>query len=74
MNVPGVDCGDEVSKWIEKYLDKPGSGYRLLYFSPALPTRHLTYGPERLLGSTKDDDQVVITCIILIGYEMGDGI
>lgn len=30
--VPTVDCGDEVAKWLSKYLLDEGEGYRLVFY------------------------------------------
>ena len=54
-----LDCGEEASQWISKYLDKPG--YRLVYSGRDVYTRGVVGGNNKYLAWTrvaKSDDKV----------------
>ncbi|KAK2149192.1 hypothetical protein LSH36_463g05002 [Paralvinella palmiformis] len=54
-----LDCGEEASQWISKYLDKPG--YRLVYSGRDVYTRGVVGGNNKYLAWTrvaKSDDKL----------------
>ena len=52
----GVDCGDDVSKWLTSYLKKP---YRLLYHSPNISGRHIAGRDARLKPHFLDTGKIL---------------
>ena len=53
-----VDCGDEVAKWISKYILGKENGLRLGYFIGGIGPKRKIAPKYTILSALKEDDQV----------------